>query len=111
MEQWESGSEIAAAGIDIQFHRTLWETAGNPYLSDTLDSLSTVLFAHSALQHVSTETTKWRLNHHRGLLNVALGESTMSPEDAVISHLKVYYNEPEKYSSLVGAPSSAKSVN
>lgn len=100
MEQWESDSEIDAANVDIEFHRTLWQSANNPYLSDTLESLTTVLFAHSALQHVSTETTKWRLNHHRALLDVALGQSDLTPEDAVTSHLKAYYDAPEKYSSL-----------
>ncbi|MEQ9210478.1 MAG: FCD domain-containing protein, partial [Pseudomonadales bacterium] len=100
MEQWESSSEIDAADIDIEFHRTIWSIAGNPYLYNTLDSLSTSLFAHAALQHVNAETTKWRLNHHRSLLDVAIGKSDRSPEEAVMSHLKVYYDEPEKYSSL-----------
>ena len=99
MENWDSDSEIDAAEIDLDFHRTLWTTTGNPYLSDTLESLSTVLFANAALEHVSAVTTQWRLNHHRALLEVALGDSTMSPEDAVISHLQVYYDTPEKFSS------------
>jgi len=102
MEGWADGSEIDAANIDMEFHRTLWNVAGNPCLADTLESLSTVLFAHAALQHVSTETIKWRLNHHRMLLDVALGTSDIMPEEAVMSHLKVYYNDPEKYSSLGG---------
>ncbi len=99
METWEDGAEIDAAAIDLEFHRTLWALAGNPYLTKTLDSLSTVLFAHTALEHVSNETIKWRLNHHRGLLDVVLGKSDVSPEDAVISHLRVSYDEPEKFSS------------
>ena len=104
MEAWQSDSKIDAANIDIEFHRTLWEAAGNPQLSDTLESLTTALFAHSALQHVSAETTKWRLNHHRALLDVALGKSDLSPEEAVINHLKAYYSEPEKFSSLSATP-------
>jgi len=100
MDSWDSGTQLDAADIDIEFHRTLWEAAGNPYLSDTLDSLTTALFAHSALQHVSTETTKWRLNHHRALLDVALGNSTTPAEEVVIQHLKAYYDEPEKFSSV-----------
>lgn len=109
MEKWDSTSEIDAADIDIEFHRTLWETAGNPYLTNTLDTLSTALFAHAALQHVNTETTTWQLHHHRNLLNVALGLSSISPEDAVINHLKVYYREPEKFSSLTGKESDSTS--
>ena len=102
MEQWESGTEIDAADMDIEFHRTIWSIAGNRYLYNTLDSLSTSLFAHAALQHVNVETTKWRLNHHRSLLDVVIGKSDTSPEQAVMHHLKVYYDEPEKYSSLAG---------
>ena len=115
MEKWDSTSEIDAADIDIEFHRTLWETAGNPYLANTLDTLSTALFAHAALQHVNTETSTWQLHHHRNLLNVALGLSSISAEEAVINHLKVYYGEPEKFSSLTkkendnkAAPKKAK---
>jgi len=99
MDAWVDGAEIDAAAIDLEFHRTLWALAGNPYLTKTLDSLSTVLFAHTALEHVSSETIRWRLNHHRALLDVVLGKSDVSPEDAVISHLKVSYDEPEKFSS------------
>lgn len=104
MEQWRGGSQADAAQLDIDFHRELWRGAGNPRLYETLDSLSTVLFAHTAIQHSSTETTKWRLNHHRSLLEVALGESNVSPEEAVISHLKAYYESPEKFSSLSVVP-------
>jgi len=110
MENWDSGSQVDAANIDIEFHQTLWAASGNPILVDTLTTLTTALFAHSALQHVNAETTKWRLNHHRALLDVALGTSKMSPEDAVISHLKAYYDEPEKFSSLAAADGSDKTT-
>ncbi|MDH3371800.1 MAG: GntR family transcriptional regulator [Gammaproteobacteria bacterium] len=100
MEEWDGDSGVDAAEIDIEFHRTIWATAGNPYLVDTLDSLCTPLFVHSALQHVSAETTKWRLNHHHALLDVVLGTSEKTAEEVVIAHLKAYYIEPEKYSSI-----------
>ena len=100
MENWTGGSQMDAASIDFEFHQTLWSAAGNPYLSDTLESLTTPLFAHTALQHESTEVTRWRLYHHRALLDYVLANSAVSPEEAVIGHLNAYYNEPEKYSSL-----------
>ncbi len=37
MEAWTEGSEMDAAALDLQFHRTLWEAAGNPYLTKSLD--------------------------------------------------------------------------
>ena len=95
MESWAGGSQMDAASVDFEFHQTLWSAAGNPYLSDALDSLTTALFAHTALQHESPEVTRWKLNHHRALLDVVLANSPLSPEEAVIGHLKAYYNEPE----------------
>lgn len=99
MENWDGQSEIDAAEIDIEFHRTIWSAAGNPVLYNTLNSLSTALFAHAALQHASTEAITWQLAHHRTLLDVALGNSSTSPEEAVVNHLKVYYKDPEKFCS------------
>lgn len=97
MEAWEVGDRPAGATTDFEFHREIWALSGNPYLARTLDSLCTVLFAHAAQDR--GETIKWRLNRHRGLLDVVLGRSSVSPEDAVIAHLRVSYDEPEKFSS------------
>lgn len=100
MENWEPTSEIDAAAIDLEFHRTVWHAAGNPYLTKTLDSLSTVLFAHTALENLSHDAMLWRLNHHRDLLDVALGKSNAPAEAAVISHLRMHYKDPERFSSF-----------
>jgi DNA-binding GntR family transcriptional regulator len=100
MESWEPSRDIDAAAIDLEFHRTVWAAAGNPYLTKTLDSLSTVLFAHTALENVSHDVMLWRLNHHRALLEVALGASDTSVEAAVISHVQNHYKEPERFSSF-----------
>jgi DNA-binding GntR family transcriptional regulator len=107
MENWEASSEIDAADIDLEFHRTIWAAAGNPYLMKTLDSLSTVLFAHTALENVGHDVMLWRLNHHRDLLDVALGKSEASAEAAVISHLRMHYKDPERFSSFSSDSPSA----
>ena len=99
MESLGDSSEMESASLDLEFHRTIWEAADNPYLSKTLDSLSTVLFAHTALENANTETARWRLNHHRGLLNVALGKSDTPPEQAVMEHLRMHYKDPGRFSS------------
>lgn len=106
MEAWEVGAEPGAATTDFEFHRTLWALSGNPYLARTLDSLCTVLFAHAAQDR--GETIMWRLNRHRGLLDVVLGRSSVSPEDAVIAHLRVSYDEPEKFSSYAPTQRTAQ---
>ena len=107
MEAWDAGSEIDAAAIDLEFHRTIWGAAGNPYLTKALDSLSTVLFAHTALENVNHEDMRWRLNHHRALLDVALGASDIAAEEAVIHHLSMHYKAPERFSSFSAESSAA----
>ena len=99
LENLADGSEGESAALDLEFHRTIWEAAGNPYLSRTLDSLATVLFAYTALENTSTVAKRSRLNHHRDLLNVVLGKSATSPEHALIEHLRVHYNDPARFSS------------
>ena len=100
MEAWTERTEMDAAALDLQFHRTLWEAAGNPYLTKTLDSLVTSLFAHKALEYVSADLKRWSLHHHRALLDVALGQSNIEPEAAIIIHMRTAYNEPERFSSF-----------
>ena len=100
MESWQETSEIDAAAVDLEFHRTVWNAAGNDQLAKTLDSLSTVLFAHTALENVSQDIMAWRLNHHRALLDVVLGLSDTPAETAVIDHLRTHYKDPERYSSF-----------
>lgn len=102
MEASQSATEIDSANLDLEFHRTIWQTSGNSYLVGTLESLSTVLFAHTALRSTAKEGQPWRLNHHRELLDVALGRSDASPEGAVIRHLSVHYTWPERFSSYAG---------
>lgn len=102
VDQMEAGgesSEMDSAKLDLEFHRTIWEAAGNPYLSKTLDSLSTVLFAHTALENAGIKKARWKLTHHRDLLNVVLGTSDVPAEQAVIDHLSVHYTSPGGFSS------------
>lgn len=112
MEAWD-GSLIDAAALDLEFHRVIWRTSGNPYLARALDSMATSLFAHKALEHVSLELRRWRLNHHRALLDVVAGTSNVDPQSAILTHLRMAYNEPERYSSLAisePAPSDRNTV-
>jgi DNA-binding GntR family transcriptional regulator len=113
MDAWSERTEMDAAALDLEFHRTLWEAAGNPYLTKALDALVTSLFAHKALEYVSADLKRWSLHHHRALLDVALGNSSLEPEAAIIIHLRTAYNEPERFSSFgVGvAPTEETSSN
>lgn len=98
MEQWD-GPLIEAAELDRRFHAAIWQAAGNPYLERMLVSLTTTLFAHKALEHVSQEIRRWRLNHHRELLEYVAGDDR-DPQLAFLTHLRLGYSEPERFSSL-----------
>lgn len=98
MEAWQ-GPLIDAAALDREFHRVIWKASGNPYLQRTLESLTISLFAHKALEHVSQEIRRWRLNHHRALLDALIVEHS-DPQMALLTHFRMAYNEPERFSSL-----------
>jgi DNA-binding GntR family transcriptional regulator len=100
MEQWESGSDLDAAGLDLEFHRTVWRYSGNPYLVRTLDSLVPAVLAHHALDAVTHDMVRWTLNHHRALLEVVQGKSKLTPEEAIVTHLRLGYSNPERFSSF-----------
>jgi DNA-binding GntR family transcriptional regulator len=102
IECWNGaeGTVEEAAALDLEFHRTLWAASGNDYLVRVLDSLATVLFAHKTLEHVSHELRKWRLNHHRALLDVVLSPRELDIQEAVVMHLRMAYPEPERFSSI-----------
>lgn len=106
MEVWD-GSLLDAAALDLEFHREIWRASGNPYLEKTLDGLVTALFAHKAIEHVSQEIRRWRLNHHRALLDVVTDPTTSDPQSAILTHLRMAYTEPERFSSLAVAPAPA----
>lgn len=99
MDVWTERTEMDAAALDLEFHHAMWEAAGNPYLTKALDALVSSLFAHKALEYVSADLKRWILHHHRALLDVALGNSNIEPEAAMIIHIRTAYNEPERFSS------------
>ena len=99
MEIWD-GTLLDAAQLDLEFHRVIWRASGNPFLERSLDALTTPLFAHKTLEHVSQEIRRWRLNHHRALLDVVAGRSNVDPQSALLTHFRIAYTEPERYSSL-----------
>lgn len=101
MENFSSESDFDASMLDLEFHRTIWAGSANPYLVKTLNSLVTVLFSHQALAYMTARgSIHWPLNHHRILLDVVRGSSKLSPEVAMVNHLRVRYTNPERFSSV-----------
>jgi DNA-binding GntR family transcriptional regulator len=98
MEAWD-GTLLEAAALDLEFHRTMWKAASNPYLERALNTLLVPLFAHKTLEHVSKEIRRWRLSHHRIILEFAAGRSDADPREALLTHFRMAYTEPDRYSA------------
>ena len=78
MEAWD-GNLLESAALDLQFHRILWKACANPYLERALNSLMVTLFAHKTLEHVTHDVRRWRLSHHRILLDAVMGRLGRRP--------------------------------
>jgi DNA-binding GntR family transcriptional regulator len=104
MDDW-NGTLLEAASLDLEFHRTLWQAAGNPYLERALNALMVPLFAHKTLEHVTKDVRRWRLSHHRMLLDAVAGRSQEDPQDVLLTHMRMSYTQPERYSTLAKKPS------
>ena len=100
MEAWNPGSELDGAALDLEFHRTVWSFSGNSWLEKSLNALVPAVMAHHALEGIGHELVRWRLNHHRSLLDVIQRNSRQSPEEALLVHFRMAYNNPERFSSL-----------
>ncbi|HEY0265175.1 MAG TPA: GntR family transcriptional regulator, partial [Rhizomicrobium sp.] len=99
MDAWD-GTLLEAAALDLEFHRALWKAAGNPYLDRALNSLMVPLFAHKTLEHVTQDVRRWRLSHHRIILDAVAGRSQDDLQEALLTHMRMSYTEPERYSTL-----------
>jgi DNA-binding GntR family transcriptional regulator len=104
MDTW-NGTLLEAAALDLEFHRLIWKASGNPYLERSLNALMIPLFAHKTLEHVTQEVRKWRLSHHRIILDAVTGRSNDDPQAALLTHMRMSYTEPERYSTLAKKPS------
>jgi len=98
MDAWD-GTILEAAGLDLEFHRVLWKAAGNPYLERALNTVMIPLFAHKALEHVTRDVSRWRLSHHRVLLDAMMGRSGDDPQEVLLIHIGMAYTEPKRYST------------
>lgn len=100
MDAWNPVSGLDGAALDLEFHRTVWSYTGNAWLEKCLDSLVPAVLARQALDRISPELVRWRLKDHRTLLEVIQGNSRYSPDEAILVHLRLGNNNPERYSSL-----------
>jgi DNA-binding GntR family transcriptional regulator len=104
MGAW-NGNLLESAALDLEFHRTLWKAAANPYLERALNAVMVPLFAHKTLEHVTHDVRRWRLSHHRILLDAVLGSSGENMPEVLQTHMRMAHTEPERYSARPKKPS------
>jgi DNA-binding GntR family transcriptional regulator len=98
MDVWD-GTLLEAAGLDLEFHRVLWKAAGNPYLERALNTVMIPLFAHKMLEHVTRDVSRWRLSHHRVLLDAMTGRSGDDPQEVLLIHIGMAYTAPKRHAA------------
>jgi DNA-binding GntR family transcriptional regulator len=97
MDAWD-GDLLESAALDLRFHRTLAKASGNPYLERALNTLLVTLFAHKTLDHVTHDARRWRMSHHRALLDAILGKSAEDPQETLTAHIRMGFVEPQRHS-------------
>ncbi|MGH9397253.1 MAG: GntR family transcriptional regulator [Terriglobia bacterium] len=85
---------------DAEFHQAIWALSGNEYLEKILNGLTMPLFAHAMLKFIQSKTNPISLDPHRPLLDFVLGTSKQSPEELMLTHLSLRWEEPSKFLSF-----------
>jgi DNA-binding GntR family transcriptional regulator len=102
MERSESGPPSARVRLDVEFHRTIWGLTGNEFMERTLTSLTAPLFAYGVIRAMKAERVRHVIHSHRPLLDFLLGKHKESAERVLADHLKIPWNQPDRFSSLAG---------
>ena len=104
MESVGEGNVAEAAALDLEFHRTIWAASGNEYIDTLLEPLAALSFSHNLLERVGPVHHEWRLNHHRTLLDLVLGNTKeQNIEESLMRHLRAaYLKEPPTGSNGAG---------
>jgi len=105
LEQSESASPSERARLDFDFHRAIWNVAGNDYLARTLHALTAPIFSHSVLRMVTSKKVRHIVYSHRPLIAFLQGKTKSSAEEVIAEHLRVPWQHPS-----AAPPSSSTSA-
>jgi DNA-binding GntR family transcriptional regulator len=100
MDRMEPSPAAQNTQIDLEFHRTIWNMCGNEYLVRILTSLTAPLFAHAILGKTRAEKARMVLDSHRPLFDYVRGASEETAEQAILTHVRLRWKGPDRYSSL-----------
>lgn len=81
-------SPYEASRLDLEFHRAIWQLAGNEYLERALNRLVAPLFAHFIVTLMREQKdTEVVIGSHQPLFDFVRGVSSVSAENAIVEHL------------------------
>jgi DNA-binding GntR family transcriptional regulator len=100
MERSETAAPSVRVRLDVEFHKTIWNLTGNEFMERTLSSLTAPLFAYGVIRAMKADKVRHIIHSHRPLLEFLSGKINAPAESVLADHLKVPWNEPDRFSSL-----------
>jgi len=100
MERAETAAPSVRVKLDADFHKMIWSLTGNEYMERTLTSLTAPLFAYGVIKAMKADKVRHVIHSHHPLLEFLLGRTSASAEVVLADHLKIPWNQPDRFSSL-----------
>jgi DNA-binding GntR family transcriptional regulator len=99
MERGVPVPALEAVHVDLEFHRTIWHSAGNEYMEKILVSLISPMFASWVLSLSVEGRILSSVSNHRPLLEFAQGKSQLSAEQVMLNLVSETWPAPNRYLS------------
>jgi DNA-binding GntR family transcriptional regulator len=100
MERSETAAPSVRVRLDVEFHKAIWNLTGNEFMERTLSSLTAPLFAYGVIRAMKADKVRHIIHSHRPLLEFLSGKINAPAESVLADHLKLPWNEPDRFSSL-----------
>ena len=100
MERAETAVAAVRVKLDVEFHKSIWHLTGNEFMERTLASLTAPLFAYGVIKAMKAEKVRHVIYSHHPLLEFLSGRTKEPAESVLAGHLKVPWNQPERFSSF-----------
>ena len=100
MERSEGSAPGVRVKLDAEFHKTIWSLSGNEFMERTLTTLTAPLFAYGVIKAMEADEVRHVIHSHHPLLEFLSGRTNASAESVLGDHLKIPWNQPDRFSSV-----------
>jgi DNA-binding GntR family transcriptional regulator len=100
MERSQGAAPSVRVKVDVEFHKAIWGLTGNEYIERTLINLTAPLFAYGVIRAMKGDKVRHVIYSHRPLLEFLLGTTKMPAERVLADHLKIPWDNPDRFSSF-----------